>query len=152
MAADDVLPDGLYESVVTDALMQRLSTQSHVPEFADIDPADLPDVLGQHLRDAVVSRLTSKRTPAEQLELAARLMEFVESPEHAPSEGRLLTALRAAGGPGRVSWPPHGRRPTIPLADAALLTNAHGEPSIGSELRAELDTSDRVDLLIAFVM
>src|SRR6185312_1873548 len=38
-----------------------------------------------------------------------------------------------------------------PLSDAALLTNAHGEPSLGAELRAELATADRVDLLCAFV-
>ena len=37
------------------------------------------------------------------------------------------------------------------MSDAALLTNAHGEPSLGAELRAELDTSDTVDLLCAFV-
>ena len=42
-------------------------------------------------------------------------------------------------------------RPTTPLSDAALLTNAHGEPSLGSELRAELATADQVDLLCAFV-
>ncbi len=42
-------------------------------------------------------------------------------------------------------------RPRTPLSDAALLTNAHGEPSLGAELRAELDTSDTVDLLCAFV-
>ena len=37
------------------------------------------------------------------------------------------------------------------MADAALLTNTRGEPSLGSELRAELDTCDEVDLLCAFV-
>lgn len=42
-------------------------------------------------------------------------------------------------------------RPQTPLSDAALLTNARGEPSLGSELRAEIDTADEVDLLCAFV-
>ena len=42
-------------------------------------------------------------------------------------------------------------RPSTPLSEAALLTNAHDEPNLGSELRAELDTSDEVDLLCAFV-
>lgn len=39
----------------------------------------------------------------------------------------------------------------IPLGDLALLTNAKGEPSIGPELRAELHTVNRVDILMAFV-
>jgi hypothetical protein len=34
---------------------------------------------------------------------------------------------------------------------AALLTNAFGEPSIGHEVRSELDSADQVDLLCAFV-
>ncbi len=42
-------------------------------------------------------------------------------------------------------------RPATPLAESALLTNARGEPSLGAELRAEIDTSDEVDLLCAFV-
>nr|WP_218566421.1 DEAD/DEAH box helicase [Vallicoccus soli] len=42
-------------------------------------------------------------------------------------------------------------RPTTPLSDAALLTNATGEPQLGTELRAELASADRVDLLCAFV-
>jgi superfamily II DNA or RNA helicase/HKD family nuclease len=37
------------------------------------------------------------------------------------------------------------------LSDAALLTNSSDEPSLGAELRAEIDTSDEVDLLCAFV-
>jgi len=44
------------------------------------------------------------------------------------------------------------RRPKTPLNDAALLTNAHGEPSLASELKAEIDSADSVDLLCAFVM
>jgi len=39
----------------------------------------------------------------------------------------------------------------LDASEDVLLTNAHGEPSLGSELRAELDSADQVDLLCAFV-
>ncbi len=42
-------------------------------------------------------------------------------------------------------------RPSTPLTESALLTNARGEPSLGHELRAELGSADEVDLLCAFV-
>jgi HKD family nuclease len=42
-------------------------------------------------------------------------------------------------------------RPSTPLSDAALLTNAPGEPSLGAELKVEIETADQVDLLCAFV-
>ncbi len=42
-------------------------------------------------------------------------------------------------------------RPAVPLSQPALLTNAHSDPKLGAELRAELTTANRVDLLCAFV-
>ena len=42
-------------------------------------------------------------------------------------------------------------RPSTPLSDAALLTNATGEPGVGHEIRAELASADRVDVIMAFV-
>lgn len=42
-------------------------------------------------------------------------------------------------------------RPSTPLSEAALLTNAAGEPGVGHEIRAELGSADRVDVIMAFV-
>ncbi|AVH61417.1 DUF3427 domain-containing protein [Streptomyces dengpaensis] len=45
----------------------------------------------------------------------------------------------------------HAIRPLTPLSETALITNAPDDPSLGAELRAELATADRIDLLCAFV-
>jgi superfamily II DNA or RNA helicase/HKD family nuclease len=45
----------------------------------------------------------------------------------------------------------HQQRPSIPLSDTALLTNARDEPAIGREIGLELATADNVDLLCAFI-
>jgi superfamily II DNA or RNA helicase/HKD family nuclease len=63
-----------------------------------------------------------------------------------PSQLLSLVAPAVPGSPARKI-----NRPATPLCDAALLTNAHGEPSLGHEIRAELDSADQVDLLCAFV-
>lgn len=42
-------------------------------------------------------------------------------------------------------------RPEVPQSRPALLTNTRSDPTLGAELRAELVTADRVDLLCAFV-
>src|SRR3954454_3679640 len=42
-------------------------------------------------------------------------------------------------------------RPAVPLSRPALLTNGPSDPKLGAELRAELGSADRVDLLCAFV-
>ena len=60
-----------------------------------------------------------------------------------------LLALAQAEAPG--VWRLLNVRPQVPLSRPALLTNASGDPKLGNELRAELATADRVDLLCAFV-
>lgn len=149
---DDELAEGLYESVVTHALLERLQCQPLRSEFADIDDADLAEVLTQHLVDPIRHGLSVRRSAAERVELASQLLDLLDATTESPVEQRQLRSLRHIPGPGQEPWPGLNRRPSIPLTEAALLTNAHGEPAIGSELRAELGTSDGVDLLIAFVM
>lgn len=152
MVGSEDLADGLYESVVSHALLRRLQAQPFDPEFRAIDDADLPGVLTQHVTEALSRGFSARRTPEERLDLAARLLRLVDADDESPLRTEQLRRLRQDVGPGVAPGPAEGRRPAIPLADAALLTNAHGEPSVGAELRAELSTSDRVDLLIAFVM
>ena len=41
--------------------------------------------------------------------------------------------------------------PVTPLGQPALLTNTMGEPTVGTEIRTELGSADRVDLLCAFI-
>ena len=52
--------------------------------------------------------------------------------------------------PGLVNR--YTQRPKTPLNEAALLTNAPDEPSLAPELKAEIESADRIDLLCAFVM
>ena len=41
--------------------------------------------------------------------------------------------------------------PLTPLLDTTLLTNSRGEPAVGHELRAEIHSSDAIDVVMAFV-
>jgi len=41
--------------------------------------------------------------------------------------------------------------PLIPLLDTALLTNAPGEPRVGHQVMAEIDSAERIDVLMAFI-
>ena len=42
-------------------------------------------------------------------------------------------------------------RPLTPLLDTTVLTNAPGEPAVAHEVRAEVPSADRVDVLMAFI-
>jgi superfamily II DNA or RNA helicase len=41
--------------------------------------------------------------------------------------------------------------PVVPLLDTALMTNAPGEPRLGSQLLSEIPSADSIDLIMAFI-
>ncbi len=145
-------PEGLYESVVSHRLLRELERRTELQQrIAHVDEADQPHVLGNHVSEAVLRAFAGRR-PEERLALANELLGLLEAPEEAPVDGlRQLLSLTSPPAPGKHPIDVT-RRPLTPLAEAALLTNAPGEPTVGSELRHELATCDEVDLLCAFVM
>lgn len=146
------LPHGLYESVLDTAMERRLESLLDLEtDIGSVDPAEHSHVLTRHLGTAVRQRLDSEKDPARKLELANTILHFIRgaSPRVEPPL-RQLQAVRRPAGPGQIAR--YSNRPKTPLNDASLLTNAHGEPSLASELKAEIDSADTVDLLCAFVM
>ena len=60
---------------------------------------------------------------------------------------RLLAVERLA--PTNVPIPI--QRPMTPLRDTVLMTNSRGQPSLGHEIAAEIDSAERIDLVLAFI-
>ena len=60
----------------------------------------------------------------------------------------LLAITPTATLPGEATTIP---RPTTPLSESDLLTNASGEPTIGHEIALEIESADEVDLICAFI-
>ena len=142
---------GLYEQLITVGLQGRLAAiDADEARTRQVDAGDQPHVLARHIETAAQRVLAATRDPERRLAIVNALLGALEAasdPVTKPAS-QLLAVLGSAV-PGATA--PEDVRPATPLSDAALLTNAHGEPSLGSELRAEIDTSDEVDLLCAFV-
>jgi len=145
------LCEGLYESLLTTALGSQLAASLELePETRPVDTAEQPDVLARHVRDAAFRALSSRREPAKRVALVNAVLGLLEqADDQASGDPRQLMSLSHPPAPGITAL--SRVRPAIPLSDAALLTNAPNEPSLGAEVRAELETADRVDLLCAFV-
>jgi len=144
--------DGLYESVITAALAAQIEAAAGLKASVDgVDPADEVHVLTHHISEAAGRRLRAVRDSNERLRLTNELLRLVEADEGSVEPPtRELLAMYRPGQPGVV--PRYQSRPMTPLKDAALMTNAPGEPTLANELKAELDSADSVDLLCAFVM
>ena len=144
--------EGAYENLVTRGLALTVDDLVDLEaEIAKVDPADQTHVLTHHLAGALSRRLDEERDPERKLEVANQLLAAIAGiPDLISDPARQLLAVRQPAGPGVVTR--YRDRPKTPLIDAALLTNAHGEPSLANELKAELDSAESVDLLCAFVM
>lgn len=142
--------EGVYESVRTLRIDRVVSELRHRlrPHFADVDPADAPDVLARHVAEAVRRAVATEGNTDRRIALANDVLALLNSPdERLPDAVQQLVALTGTRSPSSAA----PLRPVTPLSHAALLTNAKDEPSLSAELRAELATADRVDLLCAFI-
>ncbi|HEU4971305.1 MAG TPA: DEAD/DEAH box helicase family protein, partial [Gaiellaceae bacterium] len=140
---------GIYEALVTKHLDQRLRTESTDAITGPVDPADQPHVLARHIYE-VTQQVLANRNEAERITVVNGLLETLQAADaQVQSPASQLLRIAEPTGPGSVTTEPV--RPSTPLSEAALLTNSKDEPSLGAELRAEIDTSDEVDLLCAFV-
>lgn len=138
---------GLYESLITQGLWRTLDTIAESDrETPRVDDAEEPHVLARHVAEVVELALRSTKGSEDRLALVNRVVDALDLQGSVVAPARQLRRIRRQG-LAQLS----DVRPLTPLADAALLTNAPGEPSLGTELRAEIDTSDEVDLLCAFV-
>ncbi|WP_432491405.1 DUF3427 domain-containing protein [Kineococcus gypseus] len=117
-----------------------------------VDDADVPHVLTRHISAIVQRALEATGDPARRLALVRDLLGVlgehgaVPVPDERGAPRQLLAAHRR-----RALAQPSTVRPATPLSEAALLTNSSADPSLAAELRAELASADRVDLLCAFV-
>ena len=116
----------------------------------------MPHQLAVHVGGLLRHALTQAKTPEKQVELVQRVIaalgadyapDLPVSEPGRPGRLRTLQEIRPAASPVKERL----ARPATPLSEVALLTNAVGEPSIGAEIRDELASADRVDLLCAFV-
>jgi len=145
------LPDGAYEALITERLGEALRGLGG-EEWASgsVDMGEQPHVLAAHVAEGVRRRLEATASGEERLRLVNELISSIDEREALPDASRLLSIERR-GAELRTGNPRFAVRPQAPLSEAALLTNAHGEPSLQAEILAELPSADEVDLLCAFV-
>ena len=142
---------GLYEQLLTQGLENSLPSATSVERvIATVDEGDQPHVLARHVETVLQRALAATSDPPRRLSLVNDLLGVLSAAADAVIDPpQQLLSLLTPPGPGVTTY--EKVRPATPLAEAALLTNTRGEPNLGSELKAELDTADEVDLLCAFV-
>lgn len=155
--SDDPLDPGLREELITTELEALLGTLDPAQvESRGVDSAEVHPLALRHAT-ALVSewlRTSVKIDDADHAALVNQLAQQLGSELLARYElvepARLLTGvLPPADG---VHQPVLPERPQVPLTANELLVNDHKQPSIGSQLKSELQSAQDVDLICAFVI
>lgn len=154
--ADQATPvPGLYERLITSRIEEQLNAldaRGWKTIRQKVGEHSSPHVLARHIGETV-RQIFISLTTEEQVVAANHILESISTLDGAKQWVDLvadgphqLTAIAEQEAPGVYSI-----RPATPLSETALITNAPEDPNLGFELRAELATADRVDLLCAFV-
>jgi len=152
---------GLYEVLITEALAARLRDlgEQLAAETNDLRAAEAADRIALHL-SRIVKRSVAAVDDADRvtrgIDLARALLLQIDAilsgsdatPDMPVTPGKVLRAIAGRQPDGSPEAIP---APLIPLLDTTLLTNAPGEPRVGSQLHTEIHSADRIDLVMAFV-
>ncbi|MEZ5264270.1 MAG: DUF3427 domain-containing protein [Vicinamibacterales bacterium] len=155
----EALHRGLYEVLVTEGLRSRLAALTDQLPFEQrpLHAAEAPDRIAWHLSreiERALSDVGEADRPRVGIEVARalldRLGELVHiDPSAIPTDP--ATVLHAILGHRPDGRPEPIAQPLIPLLDTTLLTNAPGEPNLWNQLRSEIASADRIDVVMAFI-
>lgn len=150
---------GLYETLLTEGLAAELEgLESGLrPHLSGLRPADAANRIAFHLARVIergLQDLDDDHRVEVGVALARQLVETIASRTETDSTQAPATAAQVLH--AILARRPDGsdeaiEEPLIPLLDTALLTNAPGEPGVGRQLQAEIDSADRIDLVMAFI-
>ena len=155
-----MLYPGLYEQLINHTLRQEL--EAIPPErksVAPVDPAEVAEVLSRYIAEAAKRALSGmaegRGDVADQVALANRLIGLLPETEGQGIDERAeqLMALLAEQDPalalGRTAS--DAVRPETSIAQSSLFTGAVHEPQMFSELKKEIASADRIDMLVSFI-
>ena len=161
-----MLYPGLYEQIINQQLTDELQEiPAACKSVAPIDKAEASKVLAQYLTDVVQKGLDNLLDNggdiSSQIELINKIVSLVE---HTTSEtdfaamnvdkhAEQLLALLCENDPRLAVGKTAAdlRRPDTSIAQSSLFTGAIHEPQMYTELKKEIVSSNRIDMLVSFI-
>lgn len=153
------LHDGLYDLLVTERLLgQLIPEQSLVETLPDGGVDVLADAVARQLADVLEDMSGDGDDKlVRQLELVNALLHTLRQRAVAQRNGKeLAQSVDLVSPPARLLKAVDQRRhfpaaPQVGLGMPWLFTAAKGSPSLLQEIRSELASADRVDILVSFI-
>ena len=161
-----MLHHGLYEQVINDQLSSELLDIPEARKYvAPIDKAEASKVLSQYLADVVQKGLDNLADNggdiSDQITLTNQIVDLIQNSTREADFSALgvnrraeqLLALLRESDPrlavGKTAT--DLARPETSIAQSSLFTGAIYEPQMYTELKKEIVSADRIDMLVSFI-
>ena len=159
-----MLPNGLYEQVINKSLDAELTTTDKLVETAAIDGAEAAKVLARYVAEVVERGLENVKDNGGDLETQIELVNrIVRDIAAGTNEGRfdglsvaqraeqLLALMERKNTVLAVDERAGVVRPETSIAQSSLFTGSLHEPQMYTELKKEIVSCDRIDMLVSFI-
>lgn len=162
-----MLKPGLYEQVINSEIKTELSTidNDDMKSVKEIDGAEASSVLAQYVSDVLkkgLDRISDDKEIASKINLVNKIVELISSETSSKdiknyevdARAEQLLALLSCDDPlvkSGLKKASSIERPETSISQSSLFTGSIHEPQMFSELRKEITTANRIDMLVSFV-
>ena len=156
-----MLTTGLYEQVINKSLELELSNTEKLSETAPIDRAEASKILAKYVAELVEKGLDTVKDNggdlSAQVELVNRIVSTIVTETKEPDFDQMSVAERAEqllalfDKNGILTETAEVQRPETSIAQSSLFTGAVHEPQMVTELKKEIASCDRIDMLVSFI-
>lgn len=159
-----MLKTGLYEQVISDALSREIEhvQPQQLASIEKIDKAEAPQVLSKYLSEIIEKGLCSFSNDdiEGRLNLTNKIISVIseetgdeEFAEQAVSQRaeQLFAVIQTQNNAGAVTRRISMVRPETSLISSSLFTGADHEPQMVTEIKKEIVSADKIDLLVSFI-
>ena len=149
---------GLYEQVINEDLDHdlRLLPDDLTATTRDIDKAEASGILAAYLAQqaAILLEQAEEQGLDEQIQIVNRMLSAARDQakgDHVASPGKQLLSLHDARQDIIKRSKSTPTRPETSLSQSSLFTGSHHEPQLYTELAKEIDSCDRIEMLVSFI-
>lgn len=155
-----LLNPGLYEQLITQLLRESLTKlDPSLIKTEALDDGDSHDILASYLQQIIGSALKlckGQDRLSRQIDICNHIIDMLAS--IAGNDRQFISAAVAKEAQKLLSVadvltlpPVHPDRPDTPLSRGCILTGTRLDPSLESQIRKEILTSSRIDILCSFI-
>lgn len=152
---------GLYEQIISKAISDELSSIPDVCKAIEkLDEEEAPQALAEYVAEATRRTLESiPKDSEEQITLVNKILSVLAekrkdiSDSIVDNRAEKLLHLLDENSPDHIVGKKASEiaRPETPMSVSSLFTGAAHEPKMFSELKKEIVSADRIDMLVSFI-